>query len=88
MFLGSSGIGEFNCHCSLNILMKRIDCLKFAAGKTELAKQIASYLHGEKGKTHFIRIDMSEYQEKHEVAKFIGNDLEDDSRQSSSFSLI
>ena len=42
-------------------------------GKTELAKQIASYLHGgEKSKTHFIRIDMSEYQEKHEVAKFIG----------------
>jgi ABC-type transporter Mla maintaining outer membrane lipid asymmetry ATPase subunit MlaF len=36
-------------------------------GKTELAKQIANYLHGDKGKTHFIRIDMSEYQEKHEV---------------------
>ena len=36
-------------------------------GKTELAKQIASYLHGDKSKTHFIRIDMSEYQEKHEV---------------------
>lgn len=41
-------------------------------GKTELAKQIANYLHGDKSKTHFIRIDMSEYQEKHEVAKFIG----------------
>lgn len=41
-------------------------------GKTELAKQVASYLHGDKAKTHFIRIDMSEYQEKHEVAKFIG----------------
>jgi ATP-dependent Clp protease ATP-binding subunit ClpB len=40
-------------------------------GKTELAKQVASYLHGDKA-THFIRIDMSEYQEKHEVAKFIG----------------
>lgn len=38
-------------------------------GKTELAKQIANYLHGDKAKTHFIRIDMSEYQEKHEVAK-------------------
>lgn len=41
-------------------------------GKTELAKQIAKYLHSDKSKTHFIRIDMSEYQEKHEVAKFIG----------------
>lgn len=41
-------------------------------GKTELAKQIAAYLHGDKSKTHFIRFDMSEYQEKHEVAKFIG----------------
>lgn len=41
-------------------------------GKTELAKQVANYLHGDKSKTHFIRIDMSEYQEKHEVAKFIG----------------
>lgn len=41
-------------------------------GKTELAKQVASYLHGDKASTHFIRIDMSEYQEKHEVAKFIG----------------
>lgn len=40
-------------------------------GKTELAKQIAHYLHGEKSKTHFIRIDMSEYQEKHEVSKYI-----------------
>ena len=35
-------------------------------GKTELAKQIANYLHTDK-KNHFIRIDMSEYQEKHEV---------------------
>lgn len=40
-------------------------------GKTELAKQLASYIH--KSKTHsFIRLDMSEYQEKHEVAKLIG----------------
>lgn len=44
-------------------------------GKTELAKQIAEYLHGgsatrAKG---FIRLDMSEYQEKHEVAKLIGS---------------
>lgn len=47
---------------STNILFESIK------GKTELAKQIANYLHGEKSKTHFIRIDMSEYQEKHEVA--------------------
>ncbi|KAK0064876.1 caseinolytic peptidase B protein [Biomphalaria pfeifferi] len=40
-------------------------------GKTELAKQVSNYLHKNK-KDAFIRIDMSEYQEKHEVAKFIG----------------
>lgn len=41
-------------------------------GKTELAKQVAEYLHkGKKG--GFIRMDMSEYQQKHEVAKFIGS---------------
>ena len=41
-------------------------------GKTELAKQISAYLH--KGnKKAFIRLDMSEYQEKHEVAKLIGS---------------
>lgn len=41
-------------------------------GKTELAKQLAAYLH--KGdKKAFIRLDMSEYQEKHEVAKLIGS---------------
>ncbi|XP_018579297.1 caseinolytic peptidase B protein homolog [Anoplophora glabripennis] len=40
-------------------------------GKTELAKQLATYVH--KDKQHaFIRLDMSEYQEKHEVAKLIG----------------
>ncbi|CAF1076813.1 unnamed protein product [Rotaria sordida] len=42
-------------------------------GKTELAKQIAKYLNGEKNQNRcFIRIDMSEYQEKHEVSKLIG----------------
>ncbi|UJR30524.1 hypothetical protein I4U23_018053 [Adineta vaga] len=42
-------------------------------GKTELAKQIARYLNGEKNQNRcFIRIDMSEYQEKHEVSKLIG----------------
>ncbi|KAK0166604.1 hypothetical protein PV327_004097 [Microctonus hyperodae] len=40
-------------------------------GKTELAKQIAAYIH--KNNTNgFIRMDMSEYQEKHEVSKLIG----------------
>ncbi|XP_076040001.1 mitochondrial disaggregase-like isoform X2 [Oratosquilla oratoria] len=41
-------------------------------GKTELAKQVAEYLHKGKPKG-FIRMDMSEYQQKHEVAKFIGS---------------
>lgn len=40
-------------------------------GKTELAKQLASYIHKDNPKS-FIRLDMSEYQEKHEVAKLIG----------------
>lgn len=35
-------------------------------GKTELAKQLANYLHKDKP-NGFIRLDMSEYQEKHEV---------------------
>lgn len=67
LFLGSSGIG-----------------------KTELAKQVAKYIHGGKKAVAakgsrsqqqpvpntfkgFIRMDMSEYQEKHEVSKFIGS---------------
>ncbi|XP_078601801.1 mitochondrial disaggregase-like [Branchiostoma floridae x Branchiostoma japonicum] len=41
-------------------------------GKTELAKQIANYMHKDV-KKGFVRMDMSEYQEKHEVAKFIGS---------------
>jgi len=41
-------------------------------GKTELAKQVASYLHKD-NRNGFIRIDMSEFQSKHEVAKFIGS---------------
>jgi len=40
-------------------------------GKTELAKQVSRYIH--KDKKGFIRLDMSEYQEKHEVAKLIGS---------------
>ena len=41
-------------------------------GKTELAKQVAKYIHKDK-KQGFIRLDMSEFQEKHEVAKMIGS---------------
>ncbi|CAF1158890.1 unnamed protein product, partial [Didymodactylos carnosus] len=65
LFLGSSGVG-----------------------KTELAKQIARYINTndannkeknkineqqQKKKDSFIRIDMSEYQDKHEVSKLIGS---------------
>ena len=43
-------------------------------GKTELAKQVAAYLFKKDSlKKAFIRLDMSEYQEKHEVAKLIGS---------------
>ncbi|XP_013790340.1 caseinolytic peptidase B protein homolog [Limulus polyphemus] len=41
-------------------------------GKTEMAKQVANYLHKGNAKS-FIRLDMSEYQGKHEVSKFIGS---------------
>uniref|UniRef100_A0A914VB14 Uncharacterized protein n=1 Tax=Plectus sambesii TaxID=2011161 RepID=A0A914VB14_9BILA len=41
-------------------------------GKTELAKQIAKYLHRKNPEKGFIRIDMSEYQDKYEAARFIG----------------
>uniref|UniRef100_A0A8C3W408 ClpB family mitochondrial disaggregase n=1 Tax=Catagonus wagneri TaxID=51154 RepID=A0A8C3W408_9CETA len=41
-------------------------------GKTELAKQTARYMHKD-AKKGFIRLDMSEFQERHEVAKFIGS---------------
>ncbi|XP_069003908.1 mitochondrial disaggregase isoform X2 [Embiotoca jacksoni] len=41
-------------------------------GKTELAKQVARYMHKDI-KKGFIRMDMSEFQDKHEVAKFIGS---------------
>ncbi|KAI9294043.1 hypothetical protein K502DRAFT_350388 [Neoconidiobolus thromboides FSU 785] len=42
-------------------------------GKTELAKQIANYTHKNNETNGFIRMDMSEFQSKHEVAKFIGS---------------
>ncbi|KAF4521273.1 hypothetical protein B566_EDAN008476 [Ephemera danica] len=41
-------------------------------GKTELAKQLAAYLHKDKPEG-FIRLDMSEFQHTHEVAKLIGS---------------
>jgi len=41
-------------------------------GKTELAKVLSEILHKD-NKAAFIRIDMSEFQSKHEVAKFIGS---------------
>lgn len=41
-------------------------------GKTELAKQVAYYLHRGKRES-FVRLDMSEYQQKHEVSKLIGS---------------
>lgn len=63
LFLGSSGVG-----------------------KTELAKQIALFLHGKDGSAtdegksltslekdySFVRLDMSEYQERHTVQNLIG----------------
>src|ERR1700754_3297389 len=39
-------------------------------GKTELTKALASFLFG--GDKALIRIDMSEYMEKHSVARLIG----------------
>jgi len=41
-------------------------------GKTELGKQVAAYLNPGKAEG-FIRLDMSEYQSQHEVAKLIGS---------------
>lgn len=44
-------------------------------GKTRTAKLVADYLterHSDPGKC-FIRVDMTEYQHKHEVSKFIGS---------------
>ena len=40
-------------------------------GKTELAKTLSEFIFSEK--EAFIRVDMSEYMEKHSVSKFIGS---------------
>ncbi|XP_063685201.1 mitochondrial disaggregase-like [Bolinopsis microptera] len=44
-------------------------------GKTETAKQLAAHKNDNNpdSKVSFIRIDMSEFQERHEVSKFIGS---------------
>ncbi|KAF8970173.1 P-loop containing nucleoside triphosphate hydrolase protein [Flammula alnicola] len=47
-------------------------------GKTELAKQVACYLHGDGSKERpvsgaFVRIDMSEYQHSHTVSNLTGS---------------
>ncbi|EDQ90770.1 uncharacterized protein MONBRDRAFT_15805, partial [Monosiga brevicollis MX1] len=48
-------------------------------GKTELAKRIAQYIHDDESPRvpasfeGFVRLDMSEFQEKHEVSKLIGS---------------
>lgn len=41
-------------------------------GKTALAKQLATFLHNDDSEG-LIRIDMSEFQSKHEVSKFLGS---------------
>lgn len=38
-------------------------------GKTELAKRLANYIHKDNPEG-FIRLDMSEYQDKHEVRAY------------------
>ena len=40
-------------------------------GKTHLAKKLAEYMFGDEDA--LIRIDMSEYQEKHSVSRMIGS---------------
>ncbi|XP_056466772.1 caseinolytic peptidase B protein homolog [Gadus chalcogrammus] len=59
-------------HTITCLLLSSSLCVDLSAGKTELAKQVARYMHKDI-KKGFIRMDMSEFQEKHEVAKFIGS---------------
>lgn len=42
-------------------------------GKTEVAKQVAEYLSRGDSANRMVRLDMSEFQSKHEVSKFIGS---------------
>ncbi|KAI9266045.1 P-loop containing nucleoside triphosphate hydrolase protein [Sporodiniella umbellata] len=48
-------------------------CGSSGVGKTELAKVMAQNLHGKQLDKGFIRIDMSEFQHKHDVSRFIGS---------------
>ncbi|RCH95406.1 hypothetical protein CU098_009650 [Rhizopus stolonifer] len=48
-------------------------CGSSGVGKTELAKAMAQNLHGKQLDKGFIRIDMSEFQHKHDVSRFIGS---------------
>ncbi|KAF7720848.1 hypothetical protein EC973_005907 [Apophysomyces ossiformis] len=48
-------------------------CGSSGVGKTELAKALAEHLHGKQLDKGFIRIDMSEFQHKHDVSRFIGS---------------
>ncbi|KAI8882482.1 hypothetical protein K501DRAFT_221194 [Backusella circina FSU 941] len=48
-------------------------CGSSGVGKTELAKTLAQHLHGKQIDKGFIRIDMSEFQHKHDVSRFIGS---------------
>ncbi|ORX48554.1 hypothetical protein DM01DRAFT_324906 [Hesseltinella vesiculosa] len=48
-------------------------CGSSGVGKTELAKTLANYVHGKNIDKGFIRIDMSEFQHKHDVSRFIGS---------------
>ncbi|KAL0090942.1 caseinolytic peptidase B protein [Phycomyces blakesleeanus] len=48
-------------------------CGSSGVGKTELAKALVEYLHGDQLDKGFVRIDMSEFQHKHDVSRFIGS---------------
>ncbi|KAI8640673.1 P-loop containing nucleoside triphosphate hydrolase protein [Parasitella parasitica] len=48
-------------------------CGSSGVGKTELAKALAQHLHGKQLDKGFVRIDMSEFQHKHDVSRFIGS---------------
>jgi len=64
IFLGSTGVGKTH-------LAKQLAKEMFTGvGKTHLAKQLAKEMFG--SEDSLIRVDMSEYQEKHTVSKLVG----------------